>query len=638
MKAQFIRPFVHQPTVRQRVVIQPVGAGRAVLQRVWLFAMMSVLALITACWAASPVFAMAPLVNATLEPQQIILGQSAQLTITASGNDTQPINMPRVDGLEFGILGQSHRVEIINGAMFTSTSTIFRVTPLTAGIFTIPGITPQSQPLVLRVNPDNGSGASGTPRNSAVPNALLGAPNAEGIRMAADGAAFVRLVMPKRDAYVGESVPVEIEVGARDGFARPNGLPTLTSSEFTLNNLTRQPENTQKIIDGKPYTVFTWHSEIAAVKPGKFTLSLDVPFTVRIRTRPTKGSAIEDMLGDPFLQNFFAATVQKDMTISSPTSDLVVLSLPTEGQPRDFTGAVGSFKVASDLSATTAAAGDPLTLRMHIAGTGNFDRVDSPMLEHIDGWKTYPPKSSFKGSDSGYKGEKTFEQPVIASKPGTQALPGLTFSYFDPTTKHYETARSSPLEVTISPSLADSSLTAPRASAPAPAGEKVAARPPTVGLRPDHAAEGVSVSTLIPPYAQPRFLAIPSLLALAFVGIWLALRRSTRTHSRAQHVSAKAVDRILQNMEAARHARNSTLFFNIAREGLTQALADRWQLAPDEVTADEVEARLGSEGAEVREVLALADEANYSGHQMTSTDFQRWMQIVRDRLLQTNSA
>jgi hypothetical protein len=319
---------------------------------VWLFAFMATLALMANCWAPGPAVAAQQLTTATLDPQQIILGQSTTLTVTLTGSQPQQFNMPQVEGLEFGMIGQSHRVEIMNGAILTSTSLIIRVTPQTAGIFTIPGLTPQSQPLILRVSPDNGSGASGTARSSTVPGALLGTPNAEGIRMAADGAAFVRLVLPKRDVYVGESVPVEIEVGARDGFARPNGLPTLTSSEFTLNNLTRQPENSQKVIDGKPYTVFTWHSEIAAVKPGKFTLSLDVPFTVRIRTRPSRDSAIEDALGDPFLQNFFGATVQKDITVSSPSSDLAVLALPTEDQPKDFTGAVGQFSIASDLSAT----------------------------------------------------------------------------------------------------------------------------------------------------------------------------------------------------------------------------------------------------------------------------------------------
>jgi hypothetical protein len=605
-----------------------------VTQRYRQIACMAMLALLATCWSVAPAVAAQPLTTATLDPQQITLGQSTTLTVTLTGNQPQQFNMPQVEGLEFGMVGQSHRVEIINGAILTSTSLIIRVTPQSAGIFTIPGLTPQSQPLILRVSPDNGSGASGTARSSTVPGALLGAPNAEGIRMAADGAAFVRLVLPKRDVYVGESVPVEIEVGARDGFARPNGLPTLTSSEFTLNNLTRSPENSQRVIDGRPYTVFTWHSEIAAVKPGKFTLSLDVPFTVRIRTRPSRDSAIEDALGDPFLQNFFGATVQKDITVSSPSSDLTVLSLPTEGQPKDFTGAVGQFGIASDLSATTAAAGDPLTLRMHVTGTGNFDRVDSPMLEHLDGWKTYPPKSSFKGSEATGKGEKTFEQPVIASKPGAQTLPGLAFSYFNPTTKHYETARSAPLSVTISPSLADSSMSAPPAPTSSPEGNKTPAAPPAVGLRPDHAAEGGEVSTLVPPYAQPRFLAIPALLTLAFIGAWLALRRAAGPRARTPYTNSKAVDRVLQEMQAAARDRDTTQFFNIAREALTQSLAIRWNVAPEAVTVEEVDARLGTEGAEVREILALADEANYSGHKMTRTDFQRWIQIVRDRLLE----
>jgi len=613
--------------------VQPV-----VIQRFWLVAFMATLALLASCWAASPALAEQQLTTASLDPQQIILGQSTTLTVTLTGSQPLQFNMPQVEGLEFGMLGQSHRVEIMNGAILTSTSLIIRVTPQTAGIFTIPGLTPQSQPLILRVSPDNGSGASGTARSSTVPGALLGTPNAEGIRMAADGAAFVKLVLPKRDVYVGESVPVEIEVGARDGFARPNGLPTLTSSEFTLNNLTRQPENYQKVIDGKPYTVFTWHSEIAAVKPGKFTLSLDVPFTVRIRTRPSRDSAIEDALGDPFLQNFFGATVQKDITVSSPSSDLAVLALPTEDQPKNFTGAVGQFSIASDVSATAAAAGDPLTLRLHVTGTGNFDRVDSPMLEHVDGWKTYPPKSSFKGSEATGKGEKTFEQPIIASKPGAQTLPGLDFSYFNPTTKHYETARSAPLQLSISPSLADSSLSAPQAPAPTAGPNKSPANPPPVGLRPDHATESDSVGTLVPLYARPLFLAIPALLALGFIGTWLALRRSAVSRGRSQYANSKAINRILQDLEAASRARDATLFFNIARSALTGSLAARWQLAAADVTLDEVDARLGNEGAEIREILALADEANYSGHEMTSTDFQRWIKIVRDQLTEAPPA
>jgi hypothetical protein len=191
--------------------------------------------------------------------------------------------------------------------------------------------------------------------------------------------------LPKRPVYVGESIPVDIEVGMRAGFVTSlNGLPTLSGSEFTLNSLSHQPERVEKLIDGQPFTLLTWHSVLAPVKPGSFTLSVETPLTVRIRTRPARDSVIDDLLGDPFLQNFFGATVPKDITVSSPAADLTVLALPMEGRPSDFSGAVGTFKVASELSSTTAATGDPLTLRMQVSGAGNFDRVDSPMLEHVD--------------------------------------------------------------------------------------------------------------------------------------------------------------------------------------------------------------------------------------------------------------
>ena len=143
---------------------------------------------------------------------------------------------------------------------------------------------------------------------------------------------------------------------------------------------------------------------------------------------------------------------------------MTVNALPTEDRPAEFSGAVGTFKISSDISSATAAAGDPLTLRMHVTGTGNFDRVDSAMLEHVEHWKTYPPTSSFKSADLlGFKGEKVFEQPVIASASGAQVLPALTFAYFDPAARRYETLRTSPLSVVISPSAADSAHDSRRA-------------------------------------------------------------------------------------------------------------------------------------------------------------------------------
>jgi hypothetical protein len=591
------------------------------------------MALLATCLILSaPVIADAPLVYATIEPAKITLGESAKYTITDLGKGTQAFSLPVVAGLDFQVMGRTQQIEIINGTTLASTAIVVRVTPQVAGIFTIPPITPKAQPLVLQVNADHAAGnssGSGKPGAAVQPPILARGSLPSGVRLTEDGSAFLRLSVPRREVYVGEHVPVEIELGMRSGFVTGlHGLPKLTGDELTLNNLSTQPERGEKLIDGQPFVLLTWRSALAVVKPGTFSLSAEAPLTVKIRTQPRQKSLLDDMFGDPFLQRLFGTTVPKDINVTSPPVELKVLALPEEGRPPDFHGAVGSFTISSNVSPAAAEAGEPLTLRMRVTGSGNFDRVDSGMLEHLDQWKTYPPKSSFSPSDAiGVKGEKTFEQPLIALKAGTQSLPGLAFSYFDPAARRYETARSAPLSVTIAPSLADSTLSAPQISAD-PARSMGSAG----GLRGDHVVAGNFANSLLPLYLQPRFLVIPSLLALAFAGGWLGMRRrmdASASASARSGMTPKAIDRALAQMEAAARAANPSLFFNLARSTVLRTLGARWQMAPDQITTAELAARLGGAGEDIRQLLALADESNYSGRDLEVIDFAQWTQIVR---------
>jgi hypothetical protein len=570
----------------------------------------------------------ASLVYATIEPSTIAMGESAQLTITDLGAAGEAINLPVVSGLRFEVIDHGRRMQFVNGEIISSNVTVVRVTPQLAGIFNIPPITPKSQPLILEVVADRATAQAPRSDVSGMPNKLprpANVPPPTGVHITPDGSAFVRLSLPKRAVYVGESVPVEIELGVRGGSVTSlNGLPTLTGADFTLNNLSRQPEREETLIDNQQFILLTWHSVIAAIKPGAFSLSASAPITVKIRTESRAEAQFDDLMGDPFLHRIFGTTIPKDITVTSPPTELTVQALPTEGRPANFSGAVGTFTIASDISATTAAAGDPLTLRMHVIGSGNFDRVDSPMLEHLDQWKTYPPKSSFKASDTiGHKGEKMFEQPVIPAKAGVQTLPGLSFSYFDTTSHRYETARSAAIAVTISPSLADSS---PANMAGAPA------RGLLGGLRPDHTVAANLTNSLLPPYMQPRFLAVPCVLTLAFAGTWFGLRRRESARAIAGRAVSQTLNRSLALMEQAAQSGDSPAFFSAARHALQQILAARWQTAPDQVTAVQLDARLGGDANDVRRLFALADEIEYSGYRPTATDFSRWTQMVRKQI------
>jgi BatD DUF11 like domain len=505
-----------------------------------------------------------------------------------------------------------------------------RVTPQIAGIFTIPGVTPKTQPVVLTVN----AALSGTPipRVGAPPPPppppILsgGGSIPKGVHLTDDGSAYVRLSLPKRELYVGESVPVEIEVGMRSGFVSSlNGLPRLTGDDFALNNLSRQPERSEKLINGEPFVLFTWRSVLAVIKPGTFAISAQAPLTIKIRTRPKRDTQLDDRFGDPFWQNLFGTTIPKDIDVVSPSEEVKVLELPSAGRPPDFHGAIGTFSIASDITPSKSDAGDPMTLRMRITGSGSFDRVDSPMLERLDQWKTYPPKSSFTTSDPiGFSGMKTFEQPVIASKPGAQTLPALSFSYFDPNARKYETAHSPPLSVTISPSQADSALTPAQVAAiagPKPSNKAAEA------LRADHPEEPARTASLIPLYLQPKFLAASSVLVLAFSVAWAAARRrrhAVEAATASVRIPSKAAKLALMQMEAAARAKNAALFFELARSAMQR------------LYAADIDARLADD-EELHMLFDYADESKYAGRKLQATDFSRWLALVRDRLTEESA-
>jgi hypothetical protein len=559
----------------------------------------------------------------TVEPARIKLGESATIRVTSLDGYLEDFHLPSVPGLTFQMVGRSQGYEFIGGRTSPTWYILIRVTPQTVGIFSIPGPTPKSPTVGLEVYKDQ-------PPNpyvwhpqepSPAPAPLSKAPVPKGIQLKAGGAAFSELVVPAHSLYVGETVPVDVELGIRPGVVTSvNGPPALSGGDFTLNNLSKQPLRREQLIADSTFLILTWHSALAAVKPGDFTLSVETPLTVRLDARSDVDRELGAMMGWPFSKSMSRSSAPKDMTIASPSSELNVLPLPTLGRPRDFSGAVGDFDVSSDISPSRVAAGDPLTLHLRVRGVGNFDRVDSAMLDHLEHWKTYPPKSSFKASDAAQThGEKVFEQPLIAEEPGEQTIPAIDFSYFNPRTQRYERAHTQPIKVMVATSLADSSLGVPGESHD-PNG--AFAR----GLRPDHPQPRASVSELRPLYFQSSFLTVPAALALMLAAAWLAVRPEPR------RVTSKAVRRALAQLEAAARSTDSSAFFGLARGTLLQTYADRWEMSTDQITSTELKARLGAEGEEIERLFALADEAQYSHQGAHGKDLQRWLRVVRRQL------
>ena len=606
-----------------------------------------VLASLTVVLATAMAQAAAAQVTASLEPASIALGESAQLTVTISGSQNAQPTLPTVSCLEFTPVGQSSSYQSINGAVTANVSLIYQVTPDRPGTFTIPAIRVagggSSRPLALQVLKRTGNSAA-SPR-SRLPSPNVPSRQDETAVNAKGEMAFLRVVLPKQELYVGELVPVQVKAYFRSEMsASLNGLPTLSSDAFTLNKLDDKPAQTQEVIGGRPYTVLTWSSALAAVKAGDYPLDLEMPVLVRVQQRGRRGgNPFQQFFGnsgfdDSFFDDFFGSVTEKPLTLRTDSGNVKILPLPFAGRPADFNGAVGQFEVTSEATPVKVTAGDPITLRLKVSGQGNFDRVTLHGLEASDDWKTYQPSVRFDPADNAnFEGAKTFEQAIVPLKAGLESIPAIKFSYFDTEQRQYVTRATPPIAIQVAPGSGVPSVAAlpvtPSTTTPT---QSPASNLPASELAPNKVEAGSFVSSLQPILFRPWFIAAQGVPVMALLIGFAVHRRQERLAHDPQQTRNRAaqahVREQLAAMDQALAANSAPAFFTAARQAVQEKLAQRWQLPTSQVTLTEINRRLNGDGEDVRTLFKVTDDVVYSGQRMPPAELGRWKDVVLHQL------
>jgi hypothetical protein len=593
-------------------------------------------------------------ISVTVEPKQIRLGDAAILAIHVTGEASGRPSIPKVEGLRFVPMGQSSQYQSINGRISQIASYLFQVEPEHAGDFTLPPVTAtvngevkKSEPVRLRVAGSGGGSGSGRPRASLPPPAPQAARQGDPAGLSADEEsrlAFLRVAPLKLRAYVGERVPVEIKAFFRQGMqATLNSFPMFQGEAFSCQELSRKPEQTEEVLDGVPYAVLTWHTAMSAVKEGEHPVSAEltailmVPQTSRPRHPFSRG-----FFDDDFFASFFSSAREETVKLTSARKTMQVLPLPKAGRPENFSGAVGQFKLWANASPQDGMVGDPITLKMAIKGTGNFDRASCPHLASLEGWRTYTPTEAFKPADSaGYEGRKSFEQAIIPLDPSIDAVPPLVFSYFDTTKESYVTLRTQPIKVKIAP---DSRQARPASYGNADNPKETLSgttdvpgtKPKPEGLAPIHVGLGPVAASLNPIFENPWFIGAQGIpLGALFVGLFLGRRNRRlandpsilRKKEAKQHIS-----RSVREMDQAIAGHDVQMFFTACRRAAQERLGELCGQVPESITLAEVKARLGENAEGIRQVFENADAAAYSGRTFSQEELRDFRDLVTREL------
>ena len=608
-------------------------------------------------------------VTAVVEPEEISLGEAAHLTVLVEGavSVTEP-QFPQIDGLEIRRITSSTNYQFGTGGAFASTTYIYQLFPRKTGVFTIPELTiragrelVKTPPLTLRVaKPYPGySGPSvQTPAQAPTVQGTASPPppspqTPAPAELSSEPVAF-QINVPKRDFYVGELVPAELKVFLRQGLNISDVFtPTLSGNAYTIGKLPTQPDAAEdQMFGGNLYKVLTWHTTVAPVKAGEYPLSvrMDVLVVEQVRRRSPFG---DDVFNDPFFDRFFRGEQKRKVTLASKDTQVKILTIPEEGKPADFSGAIGQFELTADASPKEVAVGDPVTLKLIVAGSGNFDRVKAPELGKNLGFKVYPPSAKFEPFDSaGQGGRKTFEQLVIPQNTSVASIPRISFIYFDPNKGKYVTLASNeiPLRVTGATSAGSAPSSAPAAVPSATSPAKAQPQPGFTAsdnnLIPNKLQQGEVISSLHPFCLQPWFLGLQAIPLAGLVLAWWIFRRRDRLKKDpafARSVSAsRAVQVQLAELEKALALKNSQDFFTAVRRVLQERLGEKTGMKPETITPSDLvdwSSRMNHASEdrdetieEVRKIFEIADAVSYSGQRYDAESLGDWKNRVLNAL------
>src|SRR5205809_2885094 len=563
-------------------------------------------------------------VTAVLSNSEAAVGATMQLQIRVTGarSADAPENIA-VNGLEIHRTGTSQHFEMNNFNVTSSVIYDYTVMPLQAGTFIIPPQTIRLGSNSLRT-PELRLNVADSPGRSVRSSQTAQPANATKL-------VFAELIVPKKTAYVGEIVPVELRLGF-DPRAHPKLLegPEISGQGFTAQKLQQSGENLETI-NGRSYDVVTFKTAIAAARAGKFeigpikakaqVLTARRPNTPRSRS-PFDLFNLDDPFSDPFFSEPFSQFGERrEVEINSEPVAFEVKPLP-QNAPSSFSGAIGNFTMTTDAKPKSVQVGDPITVTSTISGRGNFDRVNAPVVEDEHGWHKYPPSSKFKQDDEvGISGAKSFET-VLSPNEKKQSLPMLAFSYFDPVKEQYVTLRSEPIAITVQGGAAPTQNVAasrPASPTPAPATRPAATAKPADILY-QLTEQPAATESFAPLYTRPVFWTAQLIPFLALIGLagW-KIRQAKADNREARRITA------LQHELAERmrklHRADASLREYYAEASravrVKAALASgSRQIDPNVVDAETAADTFGLNGdsrERLRRLFEQSDELQYSG-------------------------
>ena len=555
-----------------------------------LFVSKLTVALALSLWLAAAGPAFAASLTATVDRNVVPVGESVTLSLTFEGAAPQATpGLPSIPNFRVQGVSQSSSVTIINGQATQKFTYDFPLLALQPGDITIPelhahagGQLLSSQPINVRIVPQN-AGAAGAVTNLA----------------------FLRLVVPKTEAFVGEAIPVEMHLYFRT--VEGVQMPQLKAEGFSVGQ-PAEPTQSQTQVAGVSYHLLVFRTSVTPARAGDLTLGpveCDLTLLIPVRRR--------DTFFDPFAM--FESHQRRRTKLQSESLPMRILPLPSENVPPSFTGAVGTFNMTVSAAPTNLAVGDPITVKVNISGRGRLDAFKLPEQPQWRDFNKYEPTKKIEAADPlGLAGAATFEQVITPQNHEVRLLSPLEFSFFDPEQKQYRTLTGPAIPLAV--------RNAALAAAPPPIATNTTANAEPLPaddilhIRPQFAT-GAGAKLLV---NQPWFLGLQVVPVIAWLALFVARKRrealANNPRLRRQREVAAKIREGLKELHSLAAGQKSDQFFATLFRLLQEQIGERFDLSASAITEAVIDEKLGhlppQTATELHELFQMCNQARYA--------------------------
>ncbi len=558
-------------------------------------------------------------VQFTATPSKTKLGVNEKLrvefTMTKDGDNFNP---PSFEG--FNAAGPSQMISNswMNGKRSYSKTYTYVLTPTARGTFTvgqasivIDGETYKTIPFKVTVTAAVAGGDD--------PNAPITENAGKGIHVVAE--------VSKTSPYVNEPINVVYKLyvsqdssvrGTRqmdipqfnDFWSQDIETDTRSVHEGTYNG------ESYRYIVLKKVVLYPQKSGRLEVEPLSMELTIDVPTGRR------------DFFNRPLM-------TQTTKVMSSGTKYINVKSLPENGRPADFSGAVGSFDFKVTPSKTTLSNGESLQLNVEVSGKGNLKLFNLPKPVVPSALEMYDPehKENISIPLSGMQGSISDNYAIIPQNKGKYPIKAMSFSYFDLATQKYKTITTDEIMVDV--------LNVPGTSA----GNQTASS--EVNKQPVQATEQfrfVALDTKLQPKNKKPFfgsMLFYILLFVPFLLIPVIMLLKKKKEARDNDVTGNKIrknNKLAKKYlsEAKKHLGNKEPFYVALEKALHNFLKAKLNIETSEMAKPNIQELLESRGAKpetITDFIKIMDSCEFARYAPSSgvamqQDYDNAMSVI----------